>query len=125
MDKTLFFQDGVRRIDYVFAYKLQDSPDDKKVSRREVFETNLRKSGLALEKETVQVRSWLLRMKLVFWSMCYNLVPACVGTKHTEKNSCQMCSEHEVMPHIVDCQVCATNSGNVFAYFLNFIIILL
>ena len=56
-DKTLFFNDGMRRIDYAFAYKLQANPDEKKNARRECFENNLRKSGLALEQETVQVRS--------------------------------------------------------------------
>lgn len=53
-NKSLFFKDGQRRIDYVFAYKLQDASDEKKKSRREVFENNLRKTGLCLEEETVQ-----------------------------------------------------------------------
>ncbi|XP_076466402.1 anoctamin-4-like isoform X2 [Babylonia areolata] len=53
-DKTLFFKDGQRRIDYMFAYKYDASPDEKKKSRREEFEGNLRKAGMALEQETVQ-----------------------------------------------------------------------
>ncbi|KAL8591816.1 hypothetical protein ACOMHN_047076 [Nucella lapillus] len=54
--RGLFFKDGIRRIDYVFAYKLQDASDEKKKGRRDVFENNLRQAGICLEEETVQMR---------------------------------------------------------------------
>ncbi|KAK7492990.1 hypothetical protein BaRGS_00015720, partial [Batillaria attramentaria] len=53
-ERTLFFNDGVRRIDYVLAYKQETDSDEKKKTRREVFEANLQKAGLALERETVE-----------------------------------------------------------------------
>ena len=62
-ERTLFFSDdGSKRIDYVFAYNVLDVVDEKKQSRRALFEDNLRKTGLILEKETIKV--WLLRLSL-------------------------------------------------------------
>ncbi|XP_072475435.1 anoctamin-5 isoform X6 [Notamacropus eugenii] len=49
---SIFFCDGIRRIDYVLSYV--DDPKqegDKKMERRKEFENNLLKSGLELETE--------------------------------------------------------------------------
>ncbi|KAK7107832.1 hypothetical protein V1264_015682 [Littorina saxatilis] len=54
MEKSLFFKDGRRRIDYVFAFKQQDKQDEKDMKRRQTFEDNLQKSGLVLETDTMQ-----------------------------------------------------------------------
>ncbi|KAK6169614.1 hypothetical protein SNE40_020627 [Patella caerulea] len=47
--ETLYFRDGVRRIDFVLAYN--DTDADKKVNRRTMFENNLKKEGVELEYE--------------------------------------------------------------------------
>ncbi|XP_036619092.1 anoctamin-5 isoform X1 [Trichosurus vulpecula] len=49
---SIFFCDGIRRIDYVLSY-IDDSKQegDKKTERRKEFENNLLKSGLELETE--------------------------------------------------------------------------
>ncbi|XP_054633657.1 anoctamin-5 isoform X2 [Dunckerocampus dactyliophorus] len=44
---SIFFRDGVRRIDFVLSY----SEDDKKMEKRQMFEANLQKVGLELEVE--------------------------------------------------------------------------
>ncbi|XP_037551308.1 anoctamin-5b [Nematolebias whitei] len=46
---TVFFRDGVRRIDFVLSYV--DDKDERKQERRKEFEANLEKSGLELETE--------------------------------------------------------------------------
>ncbi|XP_078004576.1 anoctamin-5 isoform X5 [Phascolarctos cinereus] len=49
---SIFFCDGVRRIDYVLSYVDDPKQDgDKKTERRKEFENNLLKSGLELETE--------------------------------------------------------------------------
>lgn len=52
-EKSLFFQDGKRRIDYVFAYNPNDD-DPKKQQWRELFEDNLRAADIELEKDVVE-----------------------------------------------------------------------
>uniref|UniRef100_A0A3B3X1S1 Anoctamin n=1 Tax=Poecilia mexicana TaxID=48701 RepID=A0A3B3X1S1_9TELE len=46
---TVFFRDGVRRIDFVLSYV--DDKDERKQERRKEFEANLQKEGLELETE--------------------------------------------------------------------------
>uniref|UniRef100_A0AAV2L2H6 Anoctamin n=1 Tax=Knipowitschia caucasica TaxID=637954 RepID=A0AAV2L2H6_KNICA len=47
---SIFFRDGVRRIDFVLSY-LEDKDDGRKQERRKIFEANLRNVGLELETE--------------------------------------------------------------------------
>uniref|UniRef100_A0A8C1EQG5 Anoctamin n=1 Tax=Cyprinus carpio carpio TaxID=630221 RepID=A0A8C1EQG5_CYPCA len=47
---SVFFRDGVRRIDFVLSY-IDDKDGDKKAERRREFEANLEKAGLELETE--------------------------------------------------------------------------
>ncbi|XP_038139835.1 anoctamin-5-like isoform X1 [Cyprinodon tularosa] len=46
---TVFFRDGVRRIDFVLSYV--DDKDERKQERRKTFEANLANEGLHLETE--------------------------------------------------------------------------
>ncbi|KAM4018422.1 anoctamin-5 isoform 2-T2 [Anomaloglossus baeobatrachus] len=50
---SVFFRDGVRRIDFVLSYHDESGkePDGRKAERRREFELNLQKSGLELETE--------------------------------------------------------------------------
>ncbi|XP_030586990.1 anoctamin-5 isoform X1 [Archocentrus centrarchus] len=47
---SVFFRDGVRRIDFVLSY-IDDKDDQRKQERRRVYESNLQKFGLELETE--------------------------------------------------------------------------
>ncbi|KAJ0029459.1 hypothetical protein NQD34_004456 [Periophthalmus magnuspinnatus] len=47
---SIFFRDGVRRIDFVLSYE-EDKDDGRKPERRNIFEANLRNIGLELETE--------------------------------------------------------------------------
>ncbi|KAM8893597.1 anoctamin-5b isoform 5-T6 [Spinachia spinachia] len=47
---TVFFRDGVRRVDFVLSY-VEDKDGEKKQERRRAFEANLEKEGLELETE--------------------------------------------------------------------------
>ena len=50
---SLFFHDGRRKIDFVLVYESSGDEDDKKATKRKVYEDNLRsKHGLELEEET-------------------------------------------------------------------------
>lgn len=56
-DATLFFRDGIRKIDYVLAYQPGTSDqEEKKRERRKLFEDNLRAEGLDLEYEGKEVK---------------------------------------------------------------------
>uniref|UniRef100_A0AAY4EDL3 Anoctamin n=1 Tax=Denticeps clupeoides TaxID=299321 RepID=A0AAY4EDL3_9TELE len=46
---SVFFRDGMRRIDFVIAYT--DENDPKKQERRKIYESNLQRVGLELETE--------------------------------------------------------------------------
>ncbi|XP_066556905.1 anoctamin-5 isoform X3 [Amia ocellicauda] len=49
---SVFFRDGVRRIDFVLSYVDDNTKDgEKKQERRKEFESNLQKAGLELETE--------------------------------------------------------------------------
>lgn len=54
VERTLFFNDGARRIDFVLVYKPETDQDEKKKNRREMFESNLEKAGIHLERETIE-----------------------------------------------------------------------
>ncbi|XP_058237542.1 anoctamin-5b isoform X1 [Hemibagrus wyckioides] len=47
---SVYFRDGIRRIDFVLSYT-DDKDGDKKADRRREFEANLEKAGLELETE--------------------------------------------------------------------------
>ncbi|XP_077067557.1 anoctamin-5 isoform X6 [Siphateles boraxobius] len=47
---SVYFRDGVRRIDFVLSY-IDDKDGEKKQDRRKEFEANLQKAGLELETE--------------------------------------------------------------------------
>ncbi|XP_073724451.1 anoctamin-5 isoform X2 [Misgurnus anguillicaudatus] len=47
---SVYFRDGVRRIDFVLSY-IEDKDGEKKQERRKEFEANLQKAGLDLETE--------------------------------------------------------------------------
>ncbi|XP_013869054.1 anoctamin-5 isoform X2 [Austrofundulus limnaeus] len=47
---SVFFRDGVRRIDFVLSY-VDDKDDERKQEKRRVYESNLVKVGLELETE--------------------------------------------------------------------------
>ncbi|KAK7892123.1 hypothetical protein WMY93_024086 [Mugilogobius chulae] len=47
---SIYFRDGVRRIDFVLSF-IEDKDDGRKQERRNVFEANLRNVGLELETE--------------------------------------------------------------------------
>ncbi|XP_038065839.1 anoctamin-4-like isoform X2 [Patiria miniata] len=48
----LYFHDGIRRIDYILAYKKGDSEKDvRRAAKRHEFENNLREEGIELEVE--------------------------------------------------------------------------
>ena len=55
--ETQHFKDGVRRIDYILAYKVSEDPDHE--VERNTFERNLQKEGLELEYEDKQVWCWI------------------------------------------------------------------
>ncbi|XP_048401491.1 anoctamin-5 isoform X3 [Stegostoma tigrinum] len=48
---SVFFCDGVRRIDFILSYVDDPKDAEKKMERRKEFETNLLKTGLELETE--------------------------------------------------------------------------
>ena len=51
--KSLYFDDGVRRIDYVLAYVEEDENDDdreKNAQKRDTFLQNLQELGMQLER---------------------------------------------------------------------------
>lgn len=64
----LFFKDGKRRIDFVLAYRKQESEEreEKRVKKRQNFEANLLEEGLQLEYENSEVMSWFPHFELKF-----------------------------------------------------------
>lgn len=72
-NKDLFFKDGVRRIDYVFAYPKEENAEKemlkKRQERRDIFEANLTKVGIELERETVEVSSYILILPTFLWKL--------------------------------------------------------
>ena len=48
----LYFEDGVRRIDFILVWKVHDiDPNDDLIKRRWTFQSNLEKTGLELEDD--------------------------------------------------------------------------
>jgi len=47
---TVYFQDGVRRIDYILAYRDMEDEDPQNKEIRDIFEDNLMKVGVHLER---------------------------------------------------------------------------
>lgn len=57
-EETMYFNDGVRRIDYVLAYEPGTTADkENRRAKREYFQKELEKEGLQLEFEAAEV--WL------------------------------------------------------------------
>lgn len=54
---TVYFQDGVRRIDYILAYKDLEDEDPENKGIREIFEDNLMKVGVHLERAPKEVHN--------------------------------------------------------------------
>lgn len=51
--ESLFFRDGQRKIDFVLVYESSGDEDDKKASKRKIYEDNLKNQhGLELEEES-------------------------------------------------------------------------
>lgn len=56
-NSSLFFNDGVRSIDFVLVWRDEEAPDhvkDERDTKRLIFENNLVKEGLELESEIVE-----------------------------------------------------------------------
>ena len=52
----LYFRDGVRRIDYVLAYRIGEGEKDaRREQKRTEFEKSLKEEGIEIEKEDPQV----------------------------------------------------------------------
>ena len=51
----MYFNDGVRRIDYVMAFEPGTADKENRVAKREYFQKELEKEGLQLEFEKASV----------------------------------------------------------------------
>ena len=58
MEDNMFFNDGVRRIDYILAYEpgaYQGDREENRVHKRKYYQGQLEKEGLELEYEPAEV----------------------------------------------------------------------
>ncbi|KAG7246715.1 hypothetical protein CRUP_012841, partial [Coryphaenoides rupestris] len=62
---SVFFRDGVRRIDFILSY-VEDRDGERKQERRREFEANLEKAGLELETEDKSVSGSTFLRGLIF-----------------------------------------------------------
>ena len=68
----MFFRDGVRRIDFILAYR--DEEDPEKTKQRETYEKNLQEEGLELEVENKKVNiKWLVGWELEVIQVCLSI----------------------------------------------------
>lgn len=54
MNPTLFFNDGIRTIDFVLVWKNKTDDQSQQEIKRKVFEDNLLNEGLDIERETFE-----------------------------------------------------------------------
>ena len=71
----MFFDDGVRRIDYILAWEVPEKKEEedrnqaKAKKARETFEENLIKEGLELEHDLVRACCFCYRKICVKWPL--------------------------------------------------------
>jgi len=72
-EETVFFQDGVRKIDYILTYTIDDKERDekhaddrdKRIRKREAFFSKFKENGLEYETQNCEVSFSLLLWKFV------------------------------------------------------------
>lgn len=58
MEETMYFNDGVRRIDYILAHEPGTTAEkENRIAKRAYFQKELEREGLQLEFESAAVRS--------------------------------------------------------------------
>ena len=51
--RNIYFNDGVRRIDYILAWNVKSKKEEESQQARDIFESNLIKEGLEIEHDLV------------------------------------------------------------------------